>query len=337
MENIRYQVFVSSTYTDLKEERLKITQTLMEMDCIPAGMELFPAADEEQWEFIKKVIDDCDYYLLLIGGRYGSTTTEGISYTEKEYDYAVEIGLKVIVLVHGNPADLPFDKTEVDPILTEKLDKFRRKVSENRLVKFWEKSEDLPGIVALSLQKTIKSYPAQGWVRASKSSNQELLEEINELRKLNNELKDKNKELRKLQKVTAVENIADLDETFEFHGKYKGAEKYSYTKDWKVEVTWRELFSVISPYLDQNMNQVSVFKKIEAFLFEKFGKEAAYGSIHLNDQDFKTITIQFKALGLVNVNYAQMVGGGMGWFWSLTPAGTRLMMEERVIRSETKS
>lgn len=42
----RYQVFVSSTFTDLKEERKHVIQTLMEMDCIPAGMELFPAIDE---------------------------------------------------------------------------------------------------------------------------------------------------------------------------------------------------------------------------------------------------------------------------------------------------
>ena len=41
----RYQVFVSSTYTDLQEERLKVMQTLMRLDCIPAGMELFPAID----------------------------------------------------------------------------------------------------------------------------------------------------------------------------------------------------------------------------------------------------------------------------------------------------
>jgi hypothetical protein len=57
----RYQVFVSSTYADLKEERQRVIQALMEMDCIPAGMELFPAADQEQFEFIKRVIDDCDY------------------------------------------------------------------------------------------------------------------------------------------------------------------------------------------------------------------------------------------------------------------------------------
>src|SRR5216683_8241641 len=96
----RYQVFVSSTFADLKEERQAVIRTLIEMDCIPAGMELFPAADEEQFTFIKRVIDDCDYYLLIIGGRYGSVDESGISYTEQEYEYAVSRGLKVIALLH---------------------------------------------------------------------------------------------------------------------------------------------------------------------------------------------------------------------------------------------
>jgi hypothetical protein len=85
----RYQIFISSTFTDLQEERAKVQQAVMELECIPAGMEAFPAIDEEQFEFIKKVIDDCDYYLLVIGGRYGSVSEEaGLSYTEMEYDYA---------------------------------------------------------------------------------------------------------------------------------------------------------------------------------------------------------------------------------------------------------
>lgn len=96
--NKRYQVFVSSTFADLKEERAKVIQTIMELDYIPAGMEIFPAIDEEQFEFIKKVIDDCDYYLLIIGGRYGSLSDDRISYTEKEYDYAREKILKLLLL-----------------------------------------------------------------------------------------------------------------------------------------------------------------------------------------------------------------------------------------------
>ena len=68
----RYQVFVSSTFEDLQEERKEVMQALLELDCIPAGMELFPAMDEEQFEFIKSIIDDCDYYILIVGARYGS-------------------------------------------------------------------------------------------------------------------------------------------------------------------------------------------------------------------------------------------------------------------------
>src|SRR5258708_8146271 len=112
----RYQVFVSSTYADLKEERQKVIRTVMEMDCIPAGMELFPAADEEQFQFIKRVIDDCDYYLLIIGGRNGSIDETRISYTEKEYEYAVNIGLKIIPLILQNPHPIPPPKSKKHPL-----------------------------------------------------------------------------------------------------------------------------------------------------------------------------------------------------------------------------
>lgn len=39
----RYQVFVSSTYEDLREERGAVMQALLGLDCIPTGMESFPA------------------------------------------------------------------------------------------------------------------------------------------------------------------------------------------------------------------------------------------------------------------------------------------------------
>lgn len=68
----KYQVFVSSTYQDLQKERQEVMQALLELDCIPVGMELFPAADDDQWTLIKGLISDCDYYVLIVAGRYGS-------------------------------------------------------------------------------------------------------------------------------------------------------------------------------------------------------------------------------------------------------------------------
>jgi hypothetical protein len=144
-----------------------------------------PAIDEEQFNFIKRVIDDCDYYILIIGGRYGTLSEDGISYTEKEFDYAIEKGIKVIAFIHENPDAIPLGKSEKKESLREKLSQFRTKVSTNRLVKFWNTAEELPGLVALSLSKTISLYPAVGWVRANTVAKTELLQEPFERRKAN--------------------------------------------------------------------------------------------------------------------------------------------------------
>ena len=74
----RYQVFISSTFRDLRAERQAVLDAILSMNQFPAGMELFPAANEDQWSLIKGVIDDCDYYLVVSGGRYGSVGPDGI-------------------------------------------------------------------------------------------------------------------------------------------------------------------------------------------------------------------------------------------------------------------
>jgi hypothetical protein len=324
----RYQVFVSSTYADLKEERQRVTQTLMEMDCIPAGMELFPATDEEQWEFIKSIIDDCDYYLLIIGGRYGSTTSEGISYTEKEYDYAVECDLKVIALLHENPDEINVGKSDIKPELRKKLQVFRNKVETNRLVKFWNEAKNLPGLVALSLSKTIKMFPATGWVRASVASNEEILGELNELRKENRVLRT---ELANMQSSPSynVEGLAGLDEAFTITGTYYV--DYGNCLGWSSKITWRKIFSIISPYLVQNPNQEYVKSILHNALIKRDNLSNRTNS--MSDQDFQTIAVQLKALGLINTKYAKTTKGNMAMFWSFTPEGERLMVQLRVIPS----
>jgi Domain of unknown function (DUF4062) len=202
----RYQVFISSTYTDLVDERRDVIQALMELDCIPAGMELFPAADEEQFSFIKKVIDDCDYYVLIIGGRYGSTTSEGVSYTEKEFDYALERQIPVLAFIHERPGEISVSKSDVEPVLRAKLDAFRAKAKSSRVVKMWEHPKELSGLVSRSISKAIKMYPAIGWVRGNQIASSDILVDLNELRKKNEELQNK---LR--SNSPQIANIADLD------------------------------------------------------------------------------------------------------------------------------
>ena len=96
----KFSLFVSSTYEDLKEERQAIMGVALENGFIPVGMEQFHAAPASQWTVITKMIDECDFYLLVVGGRYGSIDdSTDKSYTEKEYDYAKSKGIPVLVLI----------------------------------------------------------------------------------------------------------------------------------------------------------------------------------------------------------------------------------------------
>jgi len=325
----RYQVFVSSTYADLKQERQQVLQTLMEMDCIPSGMEMFPATDEEQWEFIKKVIDDCDYYLLVIGGRYGSLSDDGISYTEKEYQYAVEKGIKVIAFIHESPEELSVNKTDIDPKLMAKLKAFRKNVSTGRLVKFWKQANELPGLVALSLTKTIKMYPAIGWVRANSQSNTETLSEINELRKENESLRVQISNIDTKPKVM-FDNLANFSETTKLVGTYKQIQG-GRDRPWEVEISWGEIFGAISPYLLQNPSDTYVKNKISDDTFATL--QMANYSADIDDQDFQTIKMQLMALGLVDVQYSQTTKGNMALFWKITKAGKEAMFKLRTVQT----
>ena len=144
--------------------------TILSLDCIPAGMELFPAMDEEQFEFIKRVIDDCDYYILIIGGRYGCVADHGISYTEKEYHYAVQKGLPILAFLHDDLDRISLGKSEMSETKRARLFQFREEVKKGRLVQFWSSIDDLNGKVAVSISQVIRQQPAVGWVRGNSLS-----------------------------------------------------------------------------------------------------------------------------------------------------------------------
>jgi hypothetical protein len=97
--NKKLQVFVSSTYTDLIEERQAAVEAILDAGHIPAGMELFKAG-KSQLETIYKWIDNSDVYMLILGGRYGSIEEDsGLSYTELEYQYALSKNMPVFAIV----------------------------------------------------------------------------------------------------------------------------------------------------------------------------------------------------------------------------------------------
>ncbi|MGS0705822.1 DUF4062 domain-containing protein [Acinetobacter sp. ANC 3781] len=197
----KYQVFISSTYTDLIEARSAAINTVLESYNFPVGMELFGADNDEQWTIIKDLIDSSDFYILILGHRYGSISKEdGISFTEKEFDYAVSKGLKLICFVRNdNVATLPHERDHNIENL-DKLKLFRQKVLTNRLCEFWDSVDDLKHKISHSLYKNMRKHGGTGWVRGNQISSQ-LAEEMAKLSEENRQLREENEFLKKTSEI----------------------------------------------------------------------------------------------------------------------------------------
>lgn len=318
MDNKRYQVFVSSTYTDLKAARQAVLMTLLTMDCLPAGMELFGAVDEEQFEFIKRVIDDSDYYLLIIGGRYGTPAPDGLAYTEKEYDYAVATKKRVLAFVHAEPGKLPAEDTEDGPEGRKKLDAFKAKVDKGRLRETWKTPAELAGKVAVSLQRTIKLHPAVGWVRADTIANVQALTELNELRKENERLK--NQTIR----APEISDIADYHETIQMCGENLGTRER-----WNSYPMWQEIMATVLPHL--------IGRQPESYVERLLGQTYASGNPEratIDDRCVQDVKIQLMALNAIEVLAEETELGSTVLYWKITPTGRQLMLEAGAHRTD---
>lgn len=207
----KYQVFISSTYIDLKEERAAATQILLDNNCIPVGMEQFPASNMSQMAYIEKMLNDCDYYVLILGGRYGSTDQDDVGFTEKEYDYAVTKGIPIMSFVFESPEMLPFSKLDPTDDLRAKFNKFREKVCSNKLVKYYSNIGTLQANIATSIHKCIRDFPAVGWVRGD-SVEDTNKGNIQQLEAKISELEQKQKESLRLKEMPENMSYSDMEE-----------------------------------------------------------------------------------------------------------------------------
>lgn len=208
---VKYQIFISSTYDDLKNERAQVIKSILEMGHIPVGMEMFSAADDEQWKIIQRQIDESDYYVVVVAHKYGSMVGD-ISYTEKEFDYAVSKGVPVLGFVI-DPTVEPLAKyVEKNDDKIVLLNNFKDKVK-NRPVGFWKSSDDLHGKVSIALMKAFNTNPRIGWARATSVAGPEVVAELSRLSKENSDLReqlrllDSNKETKQQEEFVKLKDM----------------------------------------------------------------------------------------------------------------------------------
>ena len=324
----KYQVFVSSTFEDLKEEREKVIETLLYKNCIPVGMEYFPAADDEQMTIIRQLIDECDYYVLILGGRYGSIEPKTQkSYTQLEYEYATERGIPISAFLIKDKEKLPNYKIEKDN--PAKLEDFENLVR-HKMCNFWNNADDLAGKVSLSLDVQIKKRPRIGWVRADKVASDEANNYIIRLKEENQKLKE---QVNFLSSVTPAgsecymqgNDLFDIHYTIPINPFSDDGERL-----YIVQKTWNEIFLSICTVLLKPITEKFILEQLERALLAE-----EYASI--NESDFQTILIQLMALKLIKTDTVKSEYDGIYTYWVLSQYGKAEMIRLKAIRRANNS
>ncbi|OON66902.1 DUF4062 domain-containing protein [Hymenobacter sp. CRA2] len=232
MPQKKLQIFISSTYLDLHEERQAAVAAILKAGHIPAGMELFTAGDESQWDTITRWIDESDIYMLILGGRYGSThpdTEQG--YTEMEYDYAVSTGKPYFAVVIQDKTLDEWVKTRGKDVLElknpTKLEAFRKKVL-SRISSFFSDSKDIKLAIHETIPVLQQRHNLSGWISGAEfTDTKPLVDELSKLgeenRALRKEALQLKSELEKSKAKLGEEDFSELNNLLERVGELSRA------------------------------------------------------------------------------------------------------------------
>ena len=308
-------------------------QALLELECMPAGMELFPATNDTQWEWIKKVIDESDYYIVIVAGRYGSISRDsGLSFTEMEYRYAIERNKPVIGFFIEDPTSLSVKHVDQQLGKVKKLEAFRELVK-TRLCKAYSSPADLGAKVSRSITQLKKQHPTPGWVRADILKSLASSDEVLALKRENEDLQQRLVAYG-LEEPKAKETLASgsekcrIDFIFvrealsEETGRFKKV-----TEEWSsTMVSWDEMFSRIGPSLLKVTNQYWRPNEILASLcavhmtknLEKKYPTERFKQYQVAIECMDTILLQFRALKLIEIDEDKN--------WCITPYGDNYLI-----------
>jgi hypothetical protein len=306
-------------------------------------MELFPAADEDQWTLIKKVIAECDYYLIVSAGRYGSIGPNGHSYTEMEYRYAIDLRKPIIAFLYQDPMQLAAARTEQTDEGKKRLVDFRH-LLQTRMCKFWSSPAELGSVVSRSLVRLIKTTPAVGWIRSDQAFDAEAAAEILKLKRTIEGLETKLQQAR-LSGPTGSDQLAQGDDTVKVAFKFetKDAGRVGWSWDYAVELSWDQILYDVGPIMLNEASDTDLRSALNRTVRERSrevrgkdrqlkGHTAQSASFTASEHDFQTIKIQLIALGLVAKSQKARSVKDSRTFWALTPYGDQMLTRLRAIR-----
>ena len=260
----RYHVFISTTEADMHAERVVLSQTLVSQGFFSWGLEQRTPLTTA---FARRQIDDCDYFILMLGSRYGELSASGVSYMHLEYIYAVTKQKPILVLMYEAPesrADQYQDKTPEGNI---KFLDFRRQLQRERdMVMTFRDLRDLEVAIRHTMPQFLTRYPAQGWIRPNQQQVQQSQDENEQLRQKLIQLEQQPRTISTPQRSADVPQVQGHEEIafdYKVHAYQDG--NFRELRPQR-QLTWNDLLMVIGPGFTPAMPEDSFAKILNDYL-----------------------------------------------------------------------
>jgi hypothetical protein len=177
----------------------------------------------------------------------------------------------------------------------------------------------------------MKTHPAEGWVRAHYATSPEVL---NALRQ---QIDDLTRELNANRSAPPeeAEGLAKGQEAFTVRFTYQlwaGGQLHQYNE--QLSMSWDEIFATIGPAMFDEASEEDIRRQLTAkFLAGKNLPNRGDLRPAVNEEDFQTIKVQLRALGLIQKSTRKRAVRDTQSYWSLTPYGENYAIRLKAIRS----
>lgn len=320
---------MASSYTDVVGERLKLEYALL-------GAGAFP------WEFserrtslntskARQQIDESDYAVFILSGKYGDLSASGISYLHLDFLYALNKNKVIISFIDMYPDRKMRENQEIDPEMIKKLNAFREilKKDSSYVYEYSNNFHLERGAKAL-LAQAISEKPALGWTRPQ--TNDSLQKEI---LRLKDQIADLERKLAiaSVKKADgSVEQEDDVDKDDVIRVQYR-AHAYQDGNLHDVNpqriMSWDLILKVLAPHFSKPTLESTFIRVMNEYL-EKTGLEDArafYPRAHavartqIDPRSVQQIKLQMKWNNWIVPQAENPTTNRV--YWELTPEGCK--------------
>jgi len=147
-----------------------------------------------------------------------------------------------------------------------------------------------------------------------------------------------------------TEDLAQGDELYTLRYSFKSQDMGTYANtNWTAtfQKTWNSIFGILAPLMINEAAEPALESAIDQFVADqnkinlaknKKLKDSTLSQFSLNREDFQTLKVQLRALGLITKSEKTRSIKDMETYWTLTPYGdevmTRLIAIKRTIVSK---